>query len=120
MVTPVRPSAWSRTVPLNTTVPPQFGSTAHSYASATGRGSSVRAIQSSPVAGGRTSIIVRPDRSQAEHAGTLGADMDADDGLDDDGRDAGWVDPDDRLWRHPSELNETPWPQPVTAGLPGA
>jgi S1-C subfamily serine protease len=44
--------------------------------------------------------------------------MDADDGLDDDGGDAGWVDPDDRLWRHPSELNETPWPDSV-AGTRG-
>ena len=45
--------------------------------------------------------------------------MDPDDELDDDGRDAGWVDPDDRLWRHPSEVAGTPWPAtpPSSAGL---
>ena len=36
--------------------------------------------------------------------------MEPDDELDDDGRAAGWVDPDDRLWRHPSEVMATPWP----------
>ena len=36
--------------------------------------------------------------------------MEPDDELDDDGRVAGWIHPDDRLWRHPSEVAETPWP----------
>src|SRR3954452_2914189 len=36
--------------------------------------------------------------------------MDADDGLEDDEPVAGWLHPDDRLWRHPSELAATPWP----------
>src|SRR5436190_24081788 len=36
--------------------------------------------------------------------------MDADDGLEDDEPVAGWLHPNDRLWRHPSELAATPWP----------
>src|SRR5436190_20874774 len=36
--------------------------------------------------------------------------MEPDDEQDDDGRVAGWIHPDDRLWRHPSEVTETPWP----------
>src|SRR5438034_1979730 len=40
--------------------------------------------------------------------------MDPDDGLDDDEPVAGWLHPDDRLWRHPSELSATPWPAALT------
>ncbi|MCU1498183.1 MAG: Peptidase [Acidimicrobiales bacterium] len=36
--------------------------------------------------------------------------MDGNDELDEDGPGPGWVHPDDRLWRHPSEVAETPWP----------
>src|SRR5262249_38739409 len=36
--------------------------------------------------------------------------MEPDDELDDDGRVAGWIHPDDRLWRHPSEVASTSWP----------
>src|SRR5947208_12225311 len=43
--------------------------------------------------------------------------MDSDYGLEDYDHDAGWVDPDDRLWRHPSELNETPWPTSMRTGV---
>src|SRR5947209_11424830 len=38
--------------------------------------------------------------------------MEPDDELDDDARPAGWVDPDDRLWRHPSEIGGARRPPP--------
>jgi S1-C subfamily serine protease len=41
--------------------------------------------------------------------------MGADEGNDDDGDEgpaSAWLPPDDRLWRHPSELADDPWPQP--------
>jgi putative serine protease PepD len=41
--------------------------------------------------------------------------VEPDDELDDDSPAPGWVDPDDRLWRHPSEVNETPWPASLAA-----
>jgi len=44
--------------------------------------------------------------------------MDPDDELDDDGRAAGWVHPDDRLWRHPSEVAGTQWPVVPPAPAP--
>src|SRR5438270_417597 len=44
--------------------------------------------------------------------------MDRNDDLDDDGRESGWIDPDDRLWRHPSEVAETPWPMSRAPGRP--
>lgn len=44
--------------------------------------------------------------------------MDADDRLDDDDEPSGrWVDPDDRLWRHPSEVDSTPWPSATAPAL---
>src|SRR4030095_15614759 len=33
-----------------------------------------------------------------------------DEDKDEDGGYSGWIDPDARLWRHPSEVAETPWP----------
>ncbi|MDQ1398022.1 MAG: hypothetical protein QOG64_3281 [Acidimicrobiaceae bacterium] len=39
--------------------------------------------------------------------------MDPEDGLEDEEPVAGWLHPDDRLWRHPSEMAEPPWPTPV-------
>jgi S1-C subfamily serine protease len=36
--------------------------------------------------------------------------MDGDDELDGDAPRDRWVDPDDRLWRHPSEVSDVPWP----------
>src|SRR5436309_1534846 len=50
-VTPARPSAWSRTVPANTTTAPQSARTAHPYATSTDSGSDVSASQSSPSLG---------------------------------------------------------------------
>jgi S1-C subfamily serine protease len=41
--------------------------------------------------------------------------MALDEGTDDDGDElqpSVWLPPDDRLWRHPSELADDPWPQP--------
>ena len=44
--------------------------------------------------------------------------MDPDDRLDDDDEPSGrWVDPDDRLWRHPSEVDSTPWPSSTAPTL---
>src|SRR5687767_9262768 len=36
--------------------------------------------------------------------------MELDDGFDDDEPVARWLPPDDRLWRHPSEVAANPWP----------
>src|SRR2546422_706674 len=53
----------------------------------------------------------KPDAKRPEAAGTLRR-MEPDDELDDDARPAGWVDPDDRLWRHPSEIGGARRPSP--------
>ena len=50
-VTPGRPSAWSRAVPLKMTTAPQSGRTTHARRPPTGRASPVRATQSSPAGG---------------------------------------------------------------------
>src|SRR4051812_10642538 len=125
--TPGRPSAWSRTVPLKSTTAPQSGRTAHSYAAAMGSASSVRAIQSSPVAGACIAAMVRQaallpavNRGRPKNFAMLQyalGTVEPDDELDDDRPAPGWVDPDDRLWRHPSEVGETPWPGSL-AGSP--
>src|SRR5436190_13357993 len=82
-----------------------------------GRGSWVSATQVSSAAGGCTRPMVR--RAPIERLGRPKLErgrqyarerMEPDDELDDDGRVAGWIHPDDRLWRHPSEVGETPWP----------
>src|SRR4051794_2513017 len=36
--------------------------------------------------------------------------MDGDDEVDGDAPNSSWVDPDDRLWRHPSEVSDASWP----------
>ena len=45
--------------------------------------------------------------------------MKGEEGLDDDEPvgtpEGGWLHPDDRLWRHPSELTVTPWPSAIAA-----
>ena len=90
---------------------PQSGSTTHSPAAATGSGSGLSAIQSSPAA--------RRGDGSAIHRATLGCPrtsrrgpplpfrtMSTDDDGDDDavGR-VPPLPPDDRLWRHPSEVS---------------
>jgi S1-C subfamily serine protease len=44
--------------------------------------------------------------------------VDHDEGIEDDGPVFAWLPPDDRLWRHPSELQENPLPAPgASSGL---
>src|SRR3954470_714988 len=60
--------------------------------------------------------MVEPDRNLRRSASTLAL-MKGEDGLEDDepagAPDGGWLHPDDRLWRHPSELAVTPWPSAI-------
>ena len=68
LIDAVRPSAWSRTVPLNSTTAPQSGRSAHSYAAATGsRGRSDRASVACCGPSTPGMVAVRPHRT-SRHA----------------------------------------------------
>src|SRR5687767_3972895 len=117
--TPSRPSAWSRTVPLNNTTAPQSGRTAHSYTAPIGSSSPVRRSQSSPASGGTTSsactgrivavaidgLTVRtPTRAQPGPWLRCGH------------VEPGPLPPHERAWRHPSELGPPPQEPTSTTG----
>src|SRR5438552_3063137 len=104
----MRSSAWSRTVPLNRTTAPQSGRTAQSAAAPTGSGSSVRAIQVSLDGGSTAQWYVgrrrtRPAVSAARPARILRS-VESGDIFDDESSFRTPPPPDDRLWRHPSEM----------------
>ena len=132
-----RPSAWSRAVPENRTRPPQSGRTAHAAASATGRGRR-QAQPGVPLGGtrGATGVHRRSWYAQVAPPAIVTRDggRRADTGADVRGgrrgvrqaaplfsaralrrrRRSGQPDlrppphPDDRLWRHPSEMRAHP------------
>ena len=105
--TPGRSGAWSRAVPLNTTTAPQSGRTAHSVATADGQ---LAVSQPQPdVARRRWShgaiVGERGPRSLGAGPSVLFCAVPPDDESDDDAPGFGApLPPDDRLWRHPSEL----------------
>ena len=126
--TPVRSPAWSRAVPQNTATAPQSGRPTHSVAAPTGNGSADKADPVVPVGRSHDHEMLRrssasrhlapnwppaPARGQRLGGGsydgaTVPGTWPDDEGGGEDDHDerplAPPVHPDDRLWRHPSEV----------------